>query len=110
MGILTGILTLYGLGMGGWLAGQGVKSAVSTMSDTKPKLEPINLKATKSASGRCNVENYGYYAPMKKFVADVVCPEIEGKAMAVADTLERLENRVADHFEYFERKMQKHHK
>lgn len=110
MGIITGFLTLYGLGMGGWLAGQGIKSAVSSMSDGKPKLEPINLKVTKSASGRCHVENFGYYAPMKKFVADVICKETEEKVMAVADTLEGLEKRVEDHFKVLERKLRKQHR
>lgn len=110
MGIITGILTLYGLGMGGWLAGQGIKSATSSMSDAAPTLKPIDLKSKKSVSGRCHIENYGYYAPMKKYVADVVCQETEEKAMAVADTLEGLEKKVTNLFEYFERKFPKHRK
>ena len=107
MSILTGILTLYGLGMGGWLAGAGAKSALSAAADTKPRLEPISLSVMKSASGRCLVENEGYYDKMNKFVADVVCPELDAKSMAVADTQEELEQKIQKVFDHYEWRLSK---
>ena len=107
MGIITGILTLYGLGMGGWLAGAGVKSALTSTADTKPMLKPICLSSRKSRSGRCLVVNEGYYAKMKKYVAEVVCPEIDAKSMAVADTQEELERKIQNLFEHLEWRLSK---
>ena len=107
MGIITGILTLYGLGMGVWLAGAGMKSALTSATDTKPLLKPICLSSRKSSSGRCLVVNEGYYSKMKKYVAEVICTEIDAKSMAVADTQEELERKINSLFEHLEWRLNK---
>ena len=110
MGIITALLTLYCLGMVGWLTGAIAKSAISAASDTKPCLKPISLSVMESSSRRCMVENEGYYDKMKKFVADVVCPELDAKAMAVADTKEELEQKIMKVFEHYEWRLSKRSK
>ena len=107
---LTGILALYGVGMVVWLVGSMAKSAMSTATDTKPNLKPISISFRKSVSGRCMVENEGYYDKMKKFIADVVCPELDAKAMAVADTKEELEQKIMKVFEHYEWRLSKRRK
>ena len=53
------------------------------------------------------VVNEGYYSKMKKYVAEVICPEIEAKSMAVADTQEELERKINSLFEHLEWRLNK---
>ena len=102
MDVLTGLLALYGIGMIVWLSASGGKSVLSSLFDTNPKLKPVDISIRMSASGRCHVENEGYDESMKKYVADVVCPELDERSMVVADSAEHLEKKIASLFEHLE--------
>ena len=96
MGILTGILTLYGLGMGGWLAGAGMKSALTSIGETKTK--PVSIANRASASGKVWIEEACFFPDTKKFAAKVVCPEIDFCRYVIADSKEELEYKVLKEF------------
>lgn len=99
------LFSLLGVGMASWLVGAGAKSFVGSLSNTPPKLETIELVNKKSKSGKCFVKNYGFYKPLKKYVAEVVCPELSLEMMEVANTKERLEELIKIEFEYLEEKL-----
>lgn len=96
------LFALVGLGLIVWLAGAFAKSAACRLSNTPPELEKIDIINTKSKSGRSYIKNYGFYRPLKKYVAEVVCPDKERETMAVADTKERLEELIMKEFERLE--------
>lgn len=75
---------------------------MSSLSDTQPELHPVNVSTRRSFSGRCHIENVGFYAPMKKFVADVVCPETGAKSRVAADTIDGLEKQIKSVFDLYE--------
>lgn len=79
----------------GWLTVAGFRSLSSR---THPKLEPVALDNTVSSSGKCHVEQSGYYAGMKKYVAEVVCPELDTRWTVVADCKEDLEEKIKEEF------------
>ena len=105
MDILMCILAVYGIVMVIWLVGAGARSAAGNLSSTPPNLVNIDLINKKSKSGKCYVEDNGFYKPLKKYVAEVVCPELDCKRMKVADTKDRLEELIKTEFEYLEGKL-----
>ena len=105
MDILMYMLAIYGIVMIIWLVGAGARSAARNLSITPPNLVNIDLINKRSKSGRCYVEDYGFYEPLKKYVAEVVCPELDCKRMKVADTKDRLEELIKAEFEYHEGKL-----
>jgi hypothetical protein len=105
MDILMYMLAIYGIVMIIWLVGAGARSAAGNLSITPPNLVNIDLINKRSKSGRCYVEDYGFYEPLKKYVAEVVCPELDCKRMKVADTKDRLEELIKAEFEYLEGKL-----
>lgn len=108
MDILIVIFALIGLAMIATLIGHGSMSIFSFMTDTSPKLSPINLSAKKSATGKCFVKNYGYYAPMKKYVAEVVCPDIDYCMMETSDSKADLEKNITRRFERLEERIREY--
>ena len=92
MSILTGILTLYGLGMGGWLAGTGMKSALDSIGEAKRK--PVSIDNRVSPGGKASIEEACFFPDTKKFAAKVVCPEIDFCRYVIADSKEELERKV----------------
>ncbi len=86
----------------GWFIMQGVKSAASNMRSSTPKLEPVDIDCVRSSMGNCYIENYGYYAPLKRYVADIVCPKINYKGTIVAKSKEEFEKTIKLEFGYYE--------
>lgn len=93
---------LIGLALIIYLVAVGIKSATSSLSDSTPKLDNISVVNQKSKSGKCYVKNYGFYKPLKKYVAEVVCPELKCERMVVADSQERLEQLICKEFDSLE--------
>lgn len=96
------IWALTGLGLASWMFGAGIKSSAGSILDRPPKLERISVSTLMSAGGRCHIKNYGFYRPLKKYVAEVVCPELQSERMVVADTPERLEQLIRKEFHSLE--------
>lgn len=96
MSILTGILTLYGLGMGGWLAGTGMKSALASIGEAKRK--PVSIDNRMSPSGKASTEEACFFPDTKKFSAKVVCQEIDFCRYVIADSKEEMERKILDEF------------
>lgn len=71
-------------------------------TDEPPKLDPISLRQRVSSDGSCHIEQDGYYAPMKKYVATVVGAEEQYNRMLVADTQEELEKMIEKEFRWQE--------
>ncbi len=86
----------------GWFIMQGVKSATSNMRGSTPKLEPVDIDCVRSSTGNCYIENYGYYAPLKIYVTDIVCPKTNYKGTIVAKSKEELEKMIKLEFGYYE--------
>ena len=99
------ILALMGLVMIASLIGHRSMLIFSSITDNPPKLSPVNLSTKKSLTGKCFIKNYGYYAPMKKYVADVVCPELGYCMMEVSDSKADLEKNIAWRFERLEERI-----
>ena len=97
-----GIWALTGLGLASWGIGATVKSATRSVFDRHPDLEKISVANQKSKDGKCHIKNYGFYSPLKKYVAEVVCPELQSERMVVADSKERLEQLILKEFESLE--------
>lgn len=79
----------------GWLIAAGIRSL---NEKTYPKLDPVVLDNTVSPSGKCHVDKSGYYAGMGKYVAEVVCPELDSRWTVVADCKEELEEKIKMEF------------
>ena len=79
----------------GWLIVAGFRSLNSR---SYPKLDPVSLDNTVSPSGKCRVDKSGYYADMGKYIAEVVCPELDSRWTVVADCKEELEEKVKKEF------------
>lgn len=97
-----GIWTLTGLGLAGWAIGATTKSATRSVFDRRPELERISIANQRSKDGKCHIKNYGFYSPLKKYVAEVVCPELQSERMVVADSKERLEQLIRKEFKSLE--------
>ena len=105
MDILIVILALMGVAMIASLIGHGSMSVFSTLTDTPPKLSHVEISTKKSATGKCFIKNYGYYAPMKKYVAEVACPDLKYCGMKVSDSKAGLEEAIEREFEWLEEKI-----
>jgi hypothetical protein len=105
MDILVVIFALMGLVMIASLIVRGSMSFFSFITDTPPKLSPVDLSTKQSATGKCFIKNYGYYAPTKKYVADVVCPDLDYCMMEVSDSKAGLEKNITWRFERLEERI-----
>ena len=94
-----------GLAMIASLIGHGSMSMLSSITDTPPRLSNIDIATKTSNSGKCFIKNYGYYAPLKKYVAEVVCPDLDYCMMEVSETKVGLEENVARTYKYLEDKI-----
>ena len=97
-----GTWLLTGLGLASWAIGAATKSATRSIIDGHPKLDSISVSCQKSKGGKCHIKNYGFYSPLKKYVAEVVCPELQSERMVVADSEERLEQLILKEFKSME--------
>lgn len=79
--------------------------ASSSCGHYTPRMESVLLTNRISSSGKCHVENYGYYPPLKKYVAEVVCAELDSRFMVVSDSKEGLEEKIAKEFSYAEERI-----
>ncbi len=99
--LVTGIVSA------GWFLNEGLKSLVSEDYEPapRPKLKPIDLRNTKSTLGHCHAENYGYYSPMKWYLADVVCQELNTRHTLSAKSLEELEKKIEKEYNHCEERI-----
>ena len=102
---------LMGLFVTGYAALTGARSVVrglfspASCGNYTPRLESVFLTNRTSSSGKCHVENYGYYPPLKKYVAEVVCQDLDSRFMVVSDSKEGLEEKIEKEFEYAEERI-----
>ena len=89
----------------GWLLKEGLRSLAAAKGNAKPMLDRVVLANTTSSSGKCHVENYGYYPAMKKYVAEVVCKDTGSRYRVVADSKGDLEEKILKEFEYMEERI-----
>ena len=83
-----------------WLMIAGVKSLLGQLSDVDPYTEPISISCKQSADGHSHVEEECYYPAMKKYIAKIVCQELDCKWNVSADSLEELENKIRKEYAY----------
>lgn len=69
------------------------------MADKAPAPEPVDLNATRSASGKTRIEKACYYPSMKSYYAKVVCQELQYSWNVWADSKEELEHKVKEEFD-----------
>ncbi len=89
-----------------WAVIRKVGEVLSSPPGSSPRLDPVGIRNRKSTGGKCHVTNDGYYAPMKKYVAEVVCEEMDSRRMLVADSLAELEEKIVREFDYCEGRIQ----
>lgn len=93
-----GIILFGGLMI--WLMIAGVQSAARLLSDGRPYTKAIAISCKQSADGHSHVEEECYYPAMKKYIAKVVCQELDSKWQISADSQEELESKIRKEYAY----------
>ena len=90
------LLAFFLIGYVAWLV---LKSLAKGMHGEPDTLRRLTLSVTKSESGKCYAENAFYHGTTGKYVADVVCPELDYRWMVIADSQQELEEKVRKEFD-----------
>lgn len=92
--------TILAIGIVVWLIVAGARWFFRLTTDVGPRTKPIDISCKQSTDGYSHVKGECYYPAMKKYIAEVVCQDLDFKWNLMADSQEELESKIRQEYDH----------